>query len=256
MNIRLSAICIGLIAVIPAAAAEIHFGVAGITPIETARLAAFCSDEPIGGLPPAPCIVSFLFHDPAGRILKQSSETLQPGTGGHLDLRTSDFGLTARRGEIIPCIKVAGGAAFGNVQIFDNFSQRTRVMTNYADRLQARTGELHFGLAGITPFDTLRLNALCSDEVPRTGDVEPCWVTFIFHNNAGRILKQATITLQPGKAGFLDVRAAEIGLTARRGEMIPCIRVGRGGVIANFEMIDTFTGLTLLLANPAAPMTP
>ena len=81
-------------------------------------------------------------------------------------------------------------------------------------------------------------------------------MSFIFHNNAGRILKQATVTLQPGKSGFLDVRASEFGLTARRGEIQPCIRVGRGGVIANFEMIDTFTGLTLLLANPAAPMTP
>ena len=256
MNMRLAGICICLIAAIPAAAAEIHFGVAGITPTETARLGAFCSDEPIGGLPPAPCIVTFLFHDPAGRILKQSSETLQPGTGGHLDLRTSDFGLTARRGEIIPCVKVAGGAAFGNVQIFDNFNQRTRVMTNYADRLQARTGELHFGLAGITPVDTLRLNALCPSDPTRTDVAEPCDVTFIFHNNAGRILKQATITLQPGKAGFLDVRASEFGLTARRGEIQPCIRVARGGVVANFEMIDTFTGITLLLANPAAPMTP
>ena len=256
MNMRLAGICIGLIAALPTAAAEIHFGVAGITPIETARLAAFCSDEPIGGLPPAPCIVTFLFHDPAGRILKQSSETLQPGTGGFLDLRTSDFGLTARRGEIVPCIRVAGGAAFGNVQIFDNFSQRTRVMTNYADRLQARTGELHFGLAGITPFDTLRQNAFCPDEGTRAGGSQPCDVTFIFHNNAGRILKQATVTLQPGKAGFLDVRAAEFGLTARRGEIQPCVRVERGRAIANFEMIDTFTGLTLLLANPAAPMTP
>ena len=229
---------------------------AGITPIETARLGAYCSDEPVGGLPASPCLVILIFHDLTGRVLKQSSETLQPGTGGHLDLRTSDFGLTARRGEIIPCLRVAGGAAFGNVQIFDNFSQRTRVMTNHADRLQARTGELHFGLAGITPFDTLRLNAFCPDEATRAGGAEPCDVTFIFHNNAGRILKQATVTLQPGKAGFLDVRAAEIGLTARRGEVIPCIRVARGGAIANFEMIDTFTSLTLLLANPAAPMTP
>ena len=115
---------------------------------------------------------------------------------------------------------------------------------------------MHFGLAGITPFDTLRLNAFCPDEATRTTGAEPCDVSFIFHNNAGRILKQATITLQPGSAGFLDARAAELGLTARRGEMIPCVRVARGSVISNLEMIDTFTGLTLLLANPAAPMTP
>ena len=62
--------------------------------------------------------------------------------------------------------------------------------------------------------------------------------------------------MQPGKAGFVDMRASEVGLTARRGEIQPCIRVERGGAIANFEMIDTFTGLTLLLANPAAPMAP
>lgn len=260
MNVRLVCICIGigigLITSIPARAAEIHFGVAGITPIETARLAAFCSDEsPSPTVPPGSCDVTFIFHDRAGRILKQSTMTLPPGTGGSLDLRGSEIGAV-RRGEIVPCIKVASGAAFGNVQIFDNFLQRTRVLTNYAERLQVRTGELHTGRIGITPFDTARLNAFCPSDPARAGGGEACDVTFIFHDNAGRIFKQATMTLLPGKAGFLDLRAAETGLTARRVEVDPCIRVGRGGAIANFEMIDTLTGLTLLLANPAAPMTP
>ena len=181
--------------------------------------------------------------------------TLLPGTGGSLDLRSSEIG-SARRVEIIPCLKVASGAAFGNVQIFDNFLQRTRVLTNYADRLQPRTGELHVGTVGITGFDTARLNAFCPADPTRTGGGDPCDVTFIFHDNAGRIFKQARMMLSPGKAGFLDLRAAETGLTARRVEADPCFRVGGGGAIMNFEMIDTLTGLTLLLANPAAPMMP
>ncbi len=257
MNMRLVRICvgisIGLIATIPAGAAEVHFGTLGITAIETARLSAFCSDES-----PSPCEVTFIFHDLAGRIFKQATMTLLPGRGDSLDLRLAETGLPARRGEIVPCVKVASGAAFGNVQMFDNFIQRTRVVTNYADRLQARTGELHVGSVGITPFDTARLNAFCPADATRTdgGSAEPCEVTFIFHDNAGRIFKQATMTLPPGKAGFLDLRLSETGLTARRVEIEPCFRVGRGGAITNFEMIDSLTGLTLLLANPAAPITP
>ena len=47
------------------------------------------------------------------------------------------------------------------------------------------------------------------------------------------------MTLQPGTGRFLDLRAAEMGLTARRGEIVPCIRVGHGAAVATFELIDT-----------------
>ncbi|HUQ91965.1 MAG TPA: hypothetical protein VM120_09800 [Bryobacteraceae bacterium] len=98
----------------------------------------------------------------------------------------------------------------------------------------------------------------CASEAIRTDGwaAEPCEVTFEFHDNRGRILKQATRTLQPDQAAFLDLRASEIGLTLRRGEIVPCIGVARGGAVSNFEMFDTFSGLTLLLANPAALMLP
>jgi hypothetical protein len=235
----------------PALAAQVDYGLLGITQVETSRISAYCAEEST-----EPCQVEFHFHDVRGRIVKQSTVTLQPGTAGFLDLTGADLGLTARRGEIVPCIRVLRGSAFTSLQQFDNFTQRTRLFTNWGDRALPLAGEAHFGLAGITPFDTARLSAFCSEAATRTGAAEPCEVTFIFHASGGRVFKQSTITLEPGTSGFLDLRAAEIGLTFRRGEIIPCIRVGRGVAVASYESIDTLTGLTLTSGYPAALITP
>jgi len=232
-------------------AAQVDYGLVGITSIETARLSAYCAEESS-----EPCQVEFHFHDVRGRIVKQSSVTLQPGAAGFLDLTAADLGLTGRRGEIIPCIRVVGGAAFTSLQQFDNFTQRTRLFTNWGGRAQPVTGEAHFGLAGVTALDTARLNAFCSEVAVRPGISEPCEVTFIFHASGGRIFKQSTVTIEPGASAFLDLRAAEIGLTFRRGEIIPCLRVGRGAAVASYESIDTLTGLTITLGYDAALITP
>ena len=226
-------------------ATEVHYGLVGITPIDTARLSAFCSEDGTPITPPEACAVEFHFHDMSGRIVKQSAATLAPGATGFLDIRSPEAGAAAGgRVGIVPCVRVGSGRAFGSLRIFDNFSLRQRVFANGADPIQARGGEVHFGVVGITGAETSRLNALCMDELG-------CEVTFIFHVSGGRILKQATITLGPGASGFLDLRASEAGLTARSGEIVPCVRVGRGIAISNFEMIDTVTGLTTQVAYPA-----
>ena len=232
-------------------AGEIDYGVIGITSLETARLSAYCSEES-----PEPCQVELHFHDIRGRIVKQSAATLQPGGAGFLDITAADLGLTARRGEIVPCLRVERGGAFGSVQLFDNYMQRTRVFANSGDRGRPLAGELHFGPIGITPLDTARLNASCSDDATRTGIAEPCEVTFNFHASGGRIFKQATMTLAPGSSGFMDLRSGETGLTFRRGEIVPCLRVARGAIVATHETIDTFTGLTATFAYPAALVSP
>jgi hypothetical protein len=72
-----------------------------------------------------------------------------------------------------------------------------------------------------------------------------------FHHIQGRILKEAALTLAPGTAGFLDFRTAEVGLTARRGEMVPCLKVGSGAVVSSFELVDTLTGLDIAITNEA-----
>jgi len=251
MRVRLILTALTLL---PAAlAADLDFGLTGITAAETARLSAFCSaDESL--LKPEPCDVTFLFHDIRGRILKQTATTLDPGTGGSMDLTVAETGLGGSRLEIIPCILVGRGGVFGSYQAFDNFAQRTRIFANWQSPPEPVGGEIHFGTIGITPFDTSRLNAYCPVEPTRVA--EPCDVTFIFHDTRGRILKQASRTIDPGTAGFLDFRASEAGLTVRRGEIIPCVRVGRGAVLATVETIDNLTGLTILLAHQALLATP
>src|SRR6185436_2394607 len=101
--------------------------------------------------------------------LKQSSMTLQPGTGAFLDLRGTEAGAGGTTGEIVPCVKVFRGVAVVSFQTFDNFTARSNVLTNWADRSLAQTGDLDFGAAGITPLDTARLGAFCPDEPARTG---------------------------------------------------------------------------------------
>jgi len=233
-------------------AAEVDFGLVGITGVDTARLSVLCSDDTTSTAPPQPCAVEFHFHDVSGRIVKQAEMTLQPGVSGFLDVRSSEVGLASVGGRvgIIPCYFVGSGRAFGALRIFDNFTLRQRIFANSVEGSKARSGEVHFGVAGITPFETARLNAVCKAD-PKTDGPPSCEVTLIFHLSGGRILKQATLTLEPGAGGSLQLRTTEFGLTARLGEIIPCIKVGRGSAVSTFEVIDTASGLTTLLAHPA-----
>lgn len=236
-----------------AMAADADFGVTGITSFETARLTAFCrNDADRTGIAPDSCDVIFEFHGLQGRSLKRSVMTLPPGTGAFLDLRGVEAGAAATPGEIIPCVIVGRGIAVISFQTFDNFTTRSNLLLNWADRSLARSGDLDFGPAGITPVDTVRLGAFCPDDATRTGlPPDPCAVTFQFHDLRGRLMKQSKITLQPGTGGSLDLRSAEIGSTAGRVEIIPCVLVGRGMAVGSVRVVDNFTGHANVLAYPA-----
>jgi hypothetical protein len=109
---------------------EADFGLAAITPFDTGRLGAFCpAAEGDGSVTPAPCDVMFEFHDSTGRMLKQSSMTLRPGTGGFLDLTWPETGSTARRAEFNPCFKVTRGAAVATFAILDSTTGLTITQT-------------------------------------------------------------------------------------------------------------------------------
>ena len=102
----------------PRSGADVDSGMVGITPFETARMTAFCD----GSVTPTPCDVAFEFHDAAGRTLKTSRMTLQPDTGGSLDLSFGEAASTARRVEVRPCVTVARGAAVLSVRTIDRFT--------------------------------------------------------------------------------------------------------------------------------------
>jgi hypothetical protein len=114
---------------------EVHFGLAGLTGADTARLNALCVNTPTREGGSEPCEVAFIFHTAEGRVLKQSSMTLMPGTGGFLDFRTAEVGLPVRRGEIVPCVRVARGAALSTLEVFDTFSGLGNVLAHGAAAL-------------------------------------------------------------------------------------------------------------------------
>src|SRR5437016_5613440 len=198
-------ITLGLL-LVPAAFAltDANFGLTAISSLETARLAAYCD----GSVVPVPCEITFEFHSIDGRVLLENTMTLEPGTGGFLDLPAVRAGITRGRGEIDPCWKIARGAAFASLEVFDSSNLRTRLLINWGDRSLPRSGDIDFALAGITPFDTARLNAFCP-EGERSAGESTCMVHFEFHDIKGRLLKQADMTLQPGTGGFLELRWAE-----------------------------------------------
>jgi len=236
---------------LPAFATDFYLGLVGITYVETARLAAFCPDEA------GPCEAALHFHDVGGGIVKEAALLLDPGAVGFLDVRATDTGLTpGRRLEIVPCVRVVRGGVFASLRIFDNLTVRSRIFANWSGGASPHAGEIHFGAAGITPFDTSRINAFCPGDPSRTSPSDPCDVTFIFHVSGGRVLKQATRTLLPGTGASLDFRAAEAGLGFRQGEIVPCVRVAGGSVVATLEMIDTLSGLTMTLAPAGMLLTP
>lgn len=114
---------------------DIDFGMGAISRGDTARLGAFCEGD--GSVLPTPCDVVFEFHDINGRLLKQTTMILQPGTGGVLDLRWQDTGSTARRVEITPCFKVLRGSAITNFAIIDSALGVTLSQSYQATRLVA-----------------------------------------------------------------------------------------------------------------------
>jgi hypothetical protein len=116
-----------------------------------------------------------------------------------------------------------------------------------------------FGLIGVDPFETARLNAVCADG-PLPGEVAPgpCDIVLVFRDISGRALKQMTATLLPGQGTSLDLRGAEVlsptavgDFAGRRVDVHPWIRpAGRGFIFATVEVFDNLTGRVDAALNP------
>jgi len=105
-----------------------------------------------------------------------------------------------------------------------------------------------FGQIGIAASETARINAYCRADVPPG----PCVVAFAFYDTQGRILKQVSLTLMPGRAGSLDIQGTEINRSAMRAQLVPGIRMGSGAVLDALEVFDTQTGATRALLGAIA----
>ena len=126
-----------------------HFGLVPLGRLDTARLTVYCDDD--GSATPVPCDITLEFHDTRGALVKQTSMTLQLGSSGYLDFQA---GIGQDTVGIDPCWKILRGAAMASVEVFDALTQRTRILIDWADQMTPRTGDVDFGLVGITPFDT------------------------------------------------------------------------------------------------------
>ena len=112
-----------------------------------------------------------------------------------------------------------------------------------------------FGMIGIDPFETARLNAACSAG-PLPGGVAPgpCTATLAFLDINGTTLAQMTQTLLPGQGVSLDLSGARTAATGRRIEVQPMVSAfGAGFVLVTAEVFDTGTGHTSAVLNPTEP---
>jgi hypothetical protein len=231
-----------------AMAMDADFGLIGVTQLETARLNAFCD----GSVVPAPCDVTFEFHDIKGGTLKQVSMVLQPETTGSVDfgLPTTAAASFANRVEVHPCIKVLRGTAQPSLELMENFTHRTRMLISWTSGAMARSNaDADFGAAGITTYDTARMGATCQDE---STDAVPCDVTFEFHDANGRTLKSARMSIAPGTAASLDLTLANTAGSTGRVTIDPCWTVASGAAVLSLQIIDKLSGLTLSQGYPAS----
>lgn len=235
-----------LVAALPALASDADFGMIGVTSFETARLNAFCD----GSVVPAPCDVTFEFHDSRGGTLKQASMVLQPETSGFVDFSLATAASVANRVEIIPCIKVLRGTAQPSLELLENFTHRTRLLITWGSGAMPQSNaDVDFGATGITTFDTARMGASCQGE---NTDAVPCDVTFEFHDANGSTLKSARMTIAPGAAAYLDLTFANTAVAVGRVTIDPCWSVASGTAVLDLQIIDTLSGFTLSQSYPAS----
>lgn len=231
------------LAALPAAAMDADFGAIGITQYDTARLNGFCD----GSVVPTPCDIIFEFHDLSGRTLKTVSMIVQPETTGFVDFSVPAASLFPSRVEINPCFKVLRGTAQPTLELMENFTQRTRILTTWSGgALPKSGGDVDFGAAAITRFDTARMSASCQDDGPA------CDVAFEFHDANGATLKASRVSIAPGATAFLDLHFADTGAAGGRVTIDPCWTVATGAAVLNLQTIDTFSGFTITHGYPSA----
>jgi hypothetical protein len=214
---------------------------------EAARLKAFCDGSV---MPVADCQATLEFHDIQGVLLSQQNLMLRPGTSGFLDLRSVEPAVGGRDphqgpSEVVPVWFLQSGHA---VMSLDMFGEDMRIshFINWGDDFGPALGNLDSGPVTLSRGQSGRLKAFCDGSV-RTR----CNVNFAFSDASGRMLKQSSMTLAPGKAGFLDISFEETGAIGRTVEIRPSLMVGEGPAVGGFALLDE-TGHTITQTLPGS----
>ena len=127
-----------------------------------------------------------------------------------------------------------------------------------------------FPMVGIATGESARVNALnkgSGSPAPNTS----CGVTLQFFDAQGQLLKQTVVTLQPGKAAFLDLSRDAVQAEGPRVEIRAVLLFGYFGgappgpgglrgfdcnILPSLEVYDNRTGRTSFVLTDAKPMPP
>lgn len=149
-------------------------------------------------------------------------------------------------------------------------SLATMVMLTLTAAQQPSQLGLGFAMIGIASGESARVNAL-NMGTGLQGQNSSCSVTLQFLDAQGQLLKQSAITLQPGKAGSLDLSSDELPGTDSRTEVRAVLRFGYSGganpppailqqfdcnIVPSLEVYDNDTGRTSFVLTEAKPLPP
>jgi hypothetical protein len=232
--------------------ADPFFGMAGTAFGQTLRLN-------VEALPNGPCRAQLSFVDRNGQPQPPPYRTvsLSPGQADFLDFNASTV-LTqfGQRMEVRPVITLLPGPVASvcqtTAEVFDNFTGFTLLALQPQPPPVVPQIPPNFGLAGIAPGQTLRLNVVAFPNGPCKAQL-----SFVDRNGAPQPPPNKIVNLNLGQADFLDVSAASLGLPfGQRVELRPVVTLtsdpNASACLANAEAYDPLSGRTWAL-QPQGP---
>ena len=214
-----------------------------------------------------------MFHDGAGRVLKEGVYDLQPGQSMSFRMAVpaaTAAGAPIRRVTIQPCIFPEAGRAIPSVEVFDREAARVVLFQNpAAARMSAFNAGPRapgggdevafdpqpdppvFGMATLRADQVMRMNVTCFNHDVVGDPPNPCVGAVMFHDAAGNVLQRGAYRLEPGQTRTFRV----VPPVARAGSLVgivPCVIPEPGGrAVPGIEVTDSAGGVALLI-NPAA----
>ncbi|HXS94042.1 MAG TPA: hypothetical protein VN736_05510 [Candidatus Limnocylindrales bacterium] len=239
------------------------YSTVGITRGETLRVSV-ANINSISGVPPDPCNVQFGFVNAAGVLVKTTTANIPDGHAAFLTLTFSEASAAATNADsstrlnFRPVLLAPPCRTVSTTEVFDAFFGRTHVFTLPAEASTTPPPAPDFGVVGVTTFDNLRLNVTNlggSNGLPP----DPCSVELGFIDAAGAMLKSVNGTIEPGHTASITINYREAAAATpstnspQRFNLRPLVTVPPGPcrVVANAELIDSTTGLTMLSMLPA-----
>lgn len=228
-----------------------------------------CFEHAVGTELPAPCSGRVMFHDVAGRSLKEAPYDLQPGQSTSVRLAipaTTAAGDPIRRILIIPCIVPApGGRAIPSAEVLDRDAGRVVLYANPAAAHMSgfsdgRTSESSFdpqpdppgfGLATLRADQAMLMDVTCFPHEVLGAAPSACRGTVMFHDVAGNVIRRASYDLAPGESRAFAV-APPLARPGSLSGIVPCVIPEPGGrAVPSVDIVDSL-GNVVLIINPAA----